>query len=95
MSNEKYVPLGAAEVSPSDVLREDFMEPMGLSVRELARRMGCVPMRVSDILRGKRGVTAETALMLARALNTSPRFWLNMQATHDLAKAALKHPELV
>lgn len=82
------IPLGPATVTPGEILREEFLVPMGLSIRELSRRMGCGPMRVSEIVNGKRAVTAETALRLAAALGTSARFWMNLQAGHDLAKAA-------
>ena len=57
--------------------------------RELARRMGCGPMRVSEIVRGKRSITAETSILLGRALGVSPAFWLGIQMDHDLALAAL------
>jgi len=62
---------------------------MELSLRELARRMGCGPMRISEIVRGKRSITAETSILLGRALGVSPAFWLGIQMDHDLALAAL------
>ncbi len=84
------VPLGAALVTPGEILREEFMEPMGLSVRELARRMDVGPIRISQIIRGQRAITAETALRLGTALDTTAIFWLNLQNNYDLARAARK-----
>ncbi len=83
------IALGAAKVTPGQILAEEFLEPMGLSHRELARRMGVNPARVNEIVRGKRSITADTALRLAGALGTSARFWMNLQTNHDLARAAL------
>jgi len=83
------IPLGPALNTPGEVLRHEFLVPLGLSLRELARRMGCGPMRVSEIVRGKRSITAETSILLGRALGVSPAFWLGIQMDHDLALAAL------
>ena len=83
------IALGAAAVTPSEILAEEFLEPLGLSHRELARRMGVNPMRVNEIVRGQRAITADTALRLAEALGTSARFWMNLQTNYDLAVAAL------
>jgi antitoxin HigA-1 len=85
------VALGALKVPPGLILRDEFMEPLGLSVRELARKMQVTPMRVSEIVRGKRGITAETALRLSTVLRTSPHFWLNLQNQYDLAQAAMRN----
>jgi len=85
------IALGAAAVAPGKILAEEFLEPLGLSHRELARRMGVNSMRVNGIVRGKRAVTADTALRLARVFGTSARFWMNLQSNHDLAVAALAH----
>jgi addiction module HigA family antidote len=83
------IPLGPALNTPGEILRDEFLVPMELSLRELARRMGCGPMRVSEIVRGKRSITAETSILLGRALGVSPAFWLGIQMDHDLALAAL------
>jgi addiction module HigA family antidote len=85
------IALGAASVIPDAILSEEFLQPMGLSHRELARRMGVNPRRVNEIVRGKRSITADTALRLAEVLGTSARFWMNLQSNHDLAVAALAH----
>jgi antitoxin HigA-1 len=86
---EKQIALGAAAVTPGEILAEEFLGPLGLSHRELARRMGVNPMRVNQVVRGQRAITADTALRLAEALGTSARFWMNLQTNHDLALAAL------
>lgn len=83
------IPLGPAENSPGDILHDEFLIPMGLSMRELARRMGCGPMAVSEIVRGKRAVTARMSILLGRALGVSPAFFLGLQMDYDLARAAL------
>jgi antitoxin HigA-1 len=74
-------------VTPGEVLREEFMRPLGLSARALARDIGVPPNRVTEILNGARAVTAETALLLGRRFGTSPEFWMNLQAAHDLEQA--------
>ncbi len=71
-------------VTPGDVLRRDFMEPMGLSANALARALGVPANRVTAILKGERSITADTAYRLAVAFGTSPEFWLNLQTQHDL-----------
>lgn len=87
---QKKVPLGPASVTPGEILQTEFLEPMSISQSELAQRMGIGRMRISELVRGERSITAETAILLSRALGTSARFWMNLQTTHDLAKAALK-----
>lgn len=70
-------------IHPGEVLREEFLVPMGISQYRLAKQIGVSPMRISEICAGKRAVTADTALRLARALGTSPGFWLTLQADYD------------
>ena len=86
---KQRIALGAAAVTPGEILEQEFLEPMGISGRELARRMRVNPMRISEIVRGKRSITADTALRLAEVFGTSARFWMNMQCNYDLARAAL------
>jgi antitoxin HigA-1 len=74
-------------VTPGGVLREDFMVPLGLSARALARQVGVPSNRITAILAGSRGVTAETAILLGERFGTSPEFWLNLQTAHDLEEA--------
>lgn len=71
---------------PGEVLLEDFLRPLGTSQLEFSQ-LGIPLQRVSEIVRGKRGVTAETALLLSARLGTSPEFWLNLQGAHDLGRA--------
>ncbi len=76
-----------APAHPGDVLREDFLKPLGFSQYALARALDIPQIRVSEIVRGKRAVTPDTALRLARYFGTSAEFWVGMQATHDLEAA--------
>ncbi|GER08802.1 transcriptional regulator [Iodidimonas muriae] len=71
-------------VHPGDILREDFLEPLGLSVYELAGALHVPRSRLNDIARGRRAITTDTALRLGRYFGTSPEFWINLQARHDL-----------
>ena len=73
-----------APTRPGEVLLEEFLAPLGMSQAEAARRMDISTNRLNELVRGKRGVTADTALRLARLLGTSPEFWLNLQTTFDL-----------
>ena len=72
---------------PGEMLLEEFLEPMGMSQAAFAQKIGWSRARLNELIRGKRGVTAESALDLAETLGTSPKLWLNLQATYDLAKA--------
>jgi addiction module HigA family antidote len=73
-----------APVHPGEVLLEEFLKPMGISQYHLAKDISVPPRRINEIVLGRRTVTADTALRLARYLGTSDRFWLNLQARHDL-----------
>lgn len=79
--------LKVAPTTPGDLLYWDFMEPLGLSAHALAEALRVPTNRVTGILNGTRAVTADTALRLARALGTTPEFWLNAQAHHDMLRA--------
>jgi addiction module HigA family antidote len=72
---------------PGDVLREDFLKPLGLSQYALAKALDVPQIRVSEIVNAKRAVTPDTALRLARYFGTSAEFWIGMQTTHDLESA--------
>ena len=74
-------------VTPGEILREEFMVPLGLSANRLAGAIGVPANRVTAILNGTRAVTADTALRLGRCFRTSPEFWLNLQSLHDLEVA--------
>lgn len=72
---------------PGVILAKEFMEPLGLSANALANELGVPPNRISSIINGSRGVTADTALRLARYFRTTPELWLNMQNAYDLSLA--------
>jgi antitoxin HigA-1 len=72
---------------PGEVLREDFLRPIGLSQYALAKAIGVSQMRISEIVNGRRAIAPETALRLARYFGTSAEFWIGMQATFDLETA--------
>ncbi|MXW79954.1 MAG: HigA family addiction module antidote protein [Gemmatimonadetes bacterium] len=74
-------------VHPGVVLKHDFMDPMGLSSNALAKAVGVTPARINEIVRGRRGISAETALRLARYFNTDAQSWMNLQVRYDLALA--------
>ena len=74
-------------VTPGEILREDFMEPLGLSANTLAKALHVPPNRVTAILKGTRSITADTALRLGRYFNTSPQSWLNLQKNYELEVA--------
>jgi len=71
-------------VPPGEVLREEFLKPLGISQYQLAKDISVPPRRINEIVHGKRAVTADTALRLSRYLGTSERFWLNLQARYEL-----------
>ena len=75
-------------VHPGEVLKHDFMEPFALSATALAEALGVTPARIAEIVRGRRGITAETALRLARYFNTDARSWMNLQDRYELEIAA-------
>lgn len=77
-------------IHPGEVLLEDFMKPLGLSQYRVAKDMGVPTLRISQIVRGQRSITADTALRLARYFGTSAAVWLRMQARYDLEKAEAK-----
>ena len=75
---------------PGEVLLEEFLVPMGISQNRIARNMGVPPRRINEIVHGKRAVTADTALRLARYFGTSEGFWMGLQADFDLEEARHK-----
>lgn len=72
---------------PGEILLEEFLEPLGMSQAAFAEKVGWTKARVNELVRGKRGVTAAAALDLADVLGTSPKLWMNLQATYDLDRA--------
>ncbi len=78
-------------IHPGEVLREEFLVPMGISQYRLAKQIGVPAMRISEICAGKRGITADTALRLARAFGTTPGFWMALQAEYDTEEILREH----
>ncbi|HFD92316.1 MAG TPA: addiction module antidote protein, HigA family [Gammaproteobacteria bacterium] len=74
-------------IHPGEVLLEEFLKPLGISQNRLARTMRVPPRRINEIVHGKRAITADTAIRLARALGTSEQFWMGLQADYDLEEA--------
>ncbi|MEO6154599.1 MAG: HigA family addiction module antitoxin [Thermomonas sp.] len=74
-------------IHPGEVLLEEFLLPLNISQNALARAASVPPRRINEIVLGKRGITADTAVRLAAALGTSERFWLGLQADYDLEEA--------
>jgi addiction module HigA family antidote len=79
------LPSNRTSTHPGEILLKDFLEPLELSQTELARHLGIPIQRVNELVRGKRGVTPDTAWLLAKALATSPEFWMNLQVNYDLS----------
>ncbi len=82
--NYRYV-----TTSPGEMLAKEFLEPLGFSQNQLAMNIRVPATRIGEIVRGKRAITPDTALRLARFFGNSPEFWLNLQQLHDLTKAKL------
>ena len=74
-------------IHPGEVLLEEFLKPLGISQNRLARTMRVPLRRINEIVHGKRAITADTAIRLARALGTSEQFWMGLQADYDLEEA--------
>jgi antitoxin HigA-1 len=72
---------------PGEILLEEFLRPMGITQTAFAERIGWTRARLNELIKGKRGITADAALDLAEALGTSPKVWMNLQATFDLDRA--------
>ncbi len=73
---------------PGEILLEEFLDPKGVTQAAFAEKIGWTRSRLNELIKGKRGITAVAALDLAEALGTSPKLWMNLQATYDLDKAA-------
>lgn len=80
MQPDKRIP-----THPGEILLKEFLQPLGISQVELAAHIGVPVQRVNEIVRGRRGVSPESAWLLAQALGTTPEFWVNLQTAHDLA----------
>ena len=100
MSKSSTITKGAATPArvtthPGEMLAEEFLKPLGLSVNALAMALRVPATRIGAIVKGERSVTADTALRLARFFSTSPEFWINLQAMHDLTKAKHERGRLI
>ena len=71
-------------IHPGEILKELYLDPLGMSAGALAKRLGVPRTRIERIVTGQTGITPDTALRLAKAFDTTPQFWLNMQTSHDL-----------
>lgn len=79
------IPENRIPVHPGEVLAEEYLKPLGLTQVGFAAYLGVPVQRINELIRGKRGISPQTAWFLAQALNTTPEFWLNLQSAHDLA----------
>jgi antitoxin HigA-1 len=84
-----------ATTHPGEMLSEEFLKPLGMSVNALAIALRVPATRIGAIVKGERAVTADTALRLARFFGTSAEFWMNLQAMHDLTKTRLESGEAI
>ena len=80
------IPENRIPTHPGIILKEEFLDPLCVSQVAFAEHLGVPVQRVNELIRGKRGITPQTAWLLAQSLNTSPQLWLNLQSLHDLAK---------
>jgi antitoxin HigA-1 len=83
----KRLPPAHPPIHPGAFLVEDFLQPLGVSAYKLAQAMAVPAMRISEITRGKRGISPDTAIRLGKALNTTAEYWLKLQAYYDLETA--------
>ncbi len=81
------LPKNRMAAHPGRILLHEFLQPLGLTQSELARDLGISQNRLNEVVRGKRGLSAETALLLAEYFGNSPEFWMNLQTAHDLTRA--------
>jgi len=88
------IPKNRPPTHPGEILLKEFLEPLGVSQLAFARSLHVPIQRINTLVNGKRGVTAETAILLANRLKTTPEFWMNLQAACDLYEAS-KHTKLI
>ncbi len=84
------MPRNRIPAHPGEILIVEYLKPLGLTQVDLAAHIGVPVQRINEIARGKRGITPDTAWLFAQAFGTTPEFWLNLQATHDLARSRPK-----
>jgi addiction module HigA family antidote len=83
-------PTNRTPTHPGEVVLQEFLSPLGVTQVDLAHHLGVSVQRINELIKGKRGITPDTAWLLARALRTTPEFWMNLQTAYDLA-IARKH----
>lgn len=81
------LPENRVSTHPGEILLHEFLSPLGQTQSALAKHLGVPIQRINELVRGKRGVTPETAWLLSQALGTSPEFWMSLQVNHDLSLA--------
>jgi addiction module HigA family antidote len=86
---------GMRPIHPGEILREEYLEPLQMSVNALSKALHVPTTRMNEIVRENRGITADTAMRLARYFGTSERFWLNLQTEYELRKAQINKAEQV
>ena len=85
------IPSHRIATHPGVILLKEFLEPLGLSQKAVASHIGIPVQRINEIVRGKRGISPDTAWLFSETFKTSPEFWLNLQTTHDLSIHKPKH----
>ncbi len=88
------MPRNIGPIHPGEILKEEFLEPLGVSMASLANAINTDRRRVCDIVAGRRGITADTAIRFGIAFDTTPQFWLNLQNQYDLERDGLDQREL-
>ncbi len=86
---------GMRPVHPGEILREDFLMPLGMSANALAKALHVPAPRINDVVRERRGITADTAMRLARYFGGDARSWMNLQAAYDLRVAEIAHAQQI
>ena len=84
-----------ANIHPGEILQEEFLIPMGISAYKLSKSIGVQQTRISLIIKGERGITADTAMRLSKYFGTTPEFWMNLQREYDLRKAKAELKETI
>jgi addiction module HigA family antidote len=86
------IPENRIPTHPGVILSQEFLAPLGISQVAFAAHLGVPVQRINELIRGKRGVTPDTAWLLSQALNTTPEFWINLQTAYDLARSRPAEP---
>jgi len=84
-----------ANIHPGEILQEEFLIPMGISAYKLSKSIGVQQTRISLIIKGERGITADTAMRLSKYFGTTPEFWMNLQREYDLRKVKSEIKEVI